>query len=127
MRITSRQTSARTLTDLTRAADRRHPVTITYVKANGTTTVRTIETREIRTTKAGNVILRAADRQSGELRTWRVDRIVSYTVHRTAYTVVLPETETPAAAPIVPSTPAALVAYEIARDERPTRRLAHAA
>jgi predicted DNA-binding transcriptional regulator YafY len=125
---TKHQTSGATLTDLTRAADRQFPVTITYVKADGTETIRTIETREIRTTKAGDIVLRAADRQSGELRTFRLDRIRSYTIHRTAYTVVLPEADRPATAPAAPTTAAALIAYEIARDERPTtRRLAHAA
>jgi predicted DNA-binding transcriptional regulator YafY len=122
MRITKHQTSAQTLADMYRAADRHHPVTITYTKADGSTTIRTIETREIRTTKAGDIVLRAADRQSGELRTFRVDRIRSYTVHRTAYTVVLPAADRPAVAPMVPSTPAALIAYEIARDERPVAR-----
>jgi predicted DNA-binding transcriptional regulator YafY len=118
---TKNQTSGATLTDLTRAADRHHPVTITYVKADGEVTVRTIETASIRTTKAGDIVLRAADRESGELRTWRLDRIVSYSIHRTAYTVALPETDCPTA-PAVPTTVAALIAYEIGRDERPARR-----
>jgi len=125
MRITKHQTEDRTLTDLARALDRRRPVTITYTKADGSETVRTIELYDLRTTKNGDVIVRAADRQSGEMRTFRVDRIRAYTLHRGRYTVVLPETPTAAA---MPSTPAALVAYEIARDERPTtRRLATAA
>jgi predicted DNA-binding transcriptional regulator YafY len=125
MKLTKNQTEQRTLADMYRALDRQHPVTVTYVKADGSTTVRTIEPTEIRTTKAGAVILRAADRQSGELRTFRADRIVSYTVHRTAYTVVLPAAEHPA--PVAPTTTAALVAYEIARDERPARHLTTAA
>lgn len=125
MRITAKQTSEKTLTDVARAMDRKQPVTITYIKADGSTTVRTIETQDIRMTKAGAIILRAADRQSGELRTFRLDRIQAYTIHRGRYVVALPEA--PVAAP-VPSTPAALVAFEIARDERPaTRRLAPAA
>lgn len=127
MKLTKNQTASRTLADMYRALDRKHPVTITYVKADGTTTVRTIELTEIRTTKAGAVILRAADRQSGELRTWRLDRIEAYTTHRTAYTVVLPDADRPATAPAAPSSVAALVAFEIARDERPVRHLATAA
>lgn len=121
MRITAQQTSEKTLTDLARAMDTRRPVTITYVKADGTTSVRTIELYDLKTTSKGHVIARAADRQSGEMRTWRLDRIVSYTLHRGRYTVVLPEAT--AAAP-QPTTPAALVAFEIARDERPGHRLA---
>jgi predicted DNA-binding transcriptional regulator YafY len=110
MRITKNQTSDRTLADMYRALDRQHPVTITYMKADGSETIRTIELTEIRSTKAGDVILRAADRQSGELRTFRADRIRAYTTHRTAYTVVLP------------ATVAALIAFEIARDEHTTAR-----
>lgn len=122
MRHTNRQDSEKTLADMYRALDRQHPVTITYVKADGTETIRTIEIREVRTTKAGDIILRAADRQSGELRTFRADRIVSYTTHRTAYVVALPETDRPTTTPAAPTSVAALVAYEIARDERTTAR-----
>lgn len=126
MRITKNQTSERTLTDLARAMDNRRPVTITYVKAEGEITIRTIEIQDLKTTKAGAIIARAADRQSGEMRTWRLDRIVSYTCHRGQYTVVLPEAETPA--PVVaPRSTAALVALELGRDERPVRRFAPAA
>lgn len=119
MRITANQTSEKTLTDLARAMDRKQPVTITYVKADGTETIRTVELYDLKTTSKGHVIARAADRQSGEMRTWRLDRIVSYTVSRGRYLVQLPEA--PAVAP-QPSTPAALIAFEIARDERPARR-----
>jgi predicted DNA-binding transcriptional regulator YafY len=120
VKVTKNQTEQATLTAMYRAADRHHPVTITYTKADGTITLRTIEIHDIRTTKAGDVILRAADRQTGELRTWRLDRIQAYTVHRTAYVVVLPETDRPAAP--APTTTAALVAFELARDEHPVRR-----
>lgn len=115
MKRTARQFSETTLADMYRAMDRRHPVTITYTKADGSETVRTVELAEIRTTKAGDVILRAADRQSGELRTFRADRIQAYTTHRTAYTVVLPASDRPAT-PVF-TAPAQLTAYEIARDE----------
>lgn len=126
MKLTKNQTEQATLAALLHAADKRHPVTITYTKADGTETLRTIEIAECRTTKQGAIILRAMDRTSGELRTWRLDRIVAYTIHRTAYTVPVPA-ECPAPAPIAPATPAALIAYEIARDERPTARYAPAA
>lgn len=126
MKLTKNQTSGATLAAMYRALDHKHPVTITYTKADGSTTVRTIEIADCRTTKAGHVILRAADRETGEMRTWRLDRIESYSVHRTAYTVPVPADETPTVTP-APSTPSALVAYEIARDERPATRYAHAA
>lgn len=127
MKLTKNQTEQATLADMYRALDRRFPVTVTYSKADGSTTIRTIEIADIKTTKAGAVILRAADRQTGEMRTFRLDRIESYTTHRTVYLVPVPADTTPAPT-VAPRTVAALVAYEIARDERPSRRhLAHAA
>jgi predicted DNA-binding transcriptional regulator YafY len=87
MRHTARETTTQTLTRLIKAADRQHPVTITYVKADGTTTVRTIETYDIAISNAGDVLLKAMDRQSGESRTFRLDRLVSYTIHRTSYQI----------------------------------------
>lgn len=126
MKLTANQPTGATLAAMYRALDRRHPVTITYVKKDGTTTLRTVELFEIRTTKTGGVLLRGMDRQTGEARSFLLAGLVAYTVHRTAYTVPVPADE-PAPHP-APSTPAALVAYEIARDERPAaRRYAHAA
>ncbi|MEE4541018.1 WYL domain-containing protein [Streptomyces sp. V4-01] len=122
MKLTKNQTTEQTLAAMYRATARRHPVTITYIKADGTETLRTIELADIRTTKAGDIILRAADRQTGELRTFRLDRIQAYTIHRTAYTVALPETGAPARALPATSSPAAVVAYELGRDDRPARR-----
>lgn len=125
MKHTSRQTSEKTTADMYRAMDARRPVTLTYTKADGTETVRTIEIFDIRTTKAGAVIIKAMDRQSGESRTWRIDRIQAYTLHRGTYQVERPED---------PTTPAFrqaddLTAYEIGRDDRTywTSRYDHAA
>lgn len=119
MRITANETQHHTLTRLLTAADRHHP--ITYTKADGTETLRTIEIYDVRTTKAGDVILKAMDRQSGESRTWRLDRIQSYTVHRTAYTVPHPADEEPTT-PAAPVTVEQLVARELDRDEPTTAR-----
>lgn len=121
MKTTTTETTAQTLTRLLAAADRHHPVTITYTKADGTQTVRTIEIHDARTTKAGAIILRAADRQSGEMRTFRLDRIQAYTVHRTAYTVERPATEPPTV-PAAPVTVAQFIERELDRDQ-PARRL----
>jgi predicted DNA-binding transcriptional regulator YafY len=74
-------------------------VTITYVKADGTETIRTIEIHDVIVTNAGDIILRAADRDTQEMRSFRLDRIVSYTVHRTAYTVPRPAADEPKARP----------------------------
>lgn len=89
MRHTANETQHQTLTRLITALDRRQPVTITYVKADGTTTVRTIEIFDIVVSAAGDILLKAMDRETGEARSFRLDadRLISYTVHRTAYTV----------------------------------------
>ncbi|MEY9876592.1 putative DNA-binding transcriptional regulator YafY [Streptacidiphilus sp. MAP12-33] len=84
---TSRETSEQTLNRLIRAWDRRRAVTLTYTKADGSETVRTIEITDVTTSKAGDVLIKAMDRASGELRTWRLDRIDAYTVHTTGYVV----------------------------------------
>lgn len=116
MKLTAHQTTSRTITDLCRAQDRRQPVTITYTKADGSETIRTIEIYDLRTTKAGDVIVKAMDRQSGESRTFRVDRIRSYTRHTGAtYQVERPVADTPAVP--APATVSELIARELDRDE----------
>lgn len=90
MRHTNRETSTQTLTRLITALDKQHPVTITYTKADGSETLRTIEIYDITVSAAGNIVLKAMDRETGEARSWRLDRLVSYTVHRTAYVIEHP-------------------------------------
>lgn len=137
MKHTSRQTSTATLTDLYRALDTQRPVTITYLKEekdeNGKTvkvtdengnktvklveTVRTIEAYDIHTTKAGNVVIKAMDRDSQESRTFRLDRIRAYTLHRGTYQVERPaETRGPELRVTV-NTPDEVVCRELARDD----------
>lgn len=95
MRHTKNETSTQTLTRLIKALDAKHPVTITYTKADGTETIRTIELADIIVTNAGDIVLRAADRDTQEMRSFRIDRLVSYTIHRTAYVVELPAADEP--------------------------------
>jgi predicted DNA-binding transcriptional regulator YafY len=96
MRHTKNETTTHTLTRLITALDRRQPVTITYTKADGTQTLRTIEIHDVIVTNAGDIVLRAADRDTQEMRSFRVDRIVSYTIHRSAsYAVALPADDEP--------------------------------
>jgi predicted DNA-binding transcriptional regulator YafY len=90
MRHTKNETSTQTLTRLITALDKQHPVTITYTKADGTETIRTIEIHDVLVTAAGDIVLRAMDRETGEMRSFRTDRIVSYSIHRSAYTVTRP-------------------------------------
>lgn len=120
MRNTAKQASSRTIADMYRAIDTKRPVTITYTKADGSETVRTIEPHDIRTTKNGDVIVKAADRQSGESRTFRIDRITAYTLHRGQFHVQMPAVEgEPVKVTVVAvNTPDELIAREIARDDR---------
>lgn len=95
MRRTANETSTQTLTRLIKALDAKHPVTITYIKADGTTTVRTIEAYDIVVSAAGDIVIKAMDRESGEARSWRLDRIESYSIHRTAYVIARPVADEP--------------------------------
>lgn len=95
MRHTANETSTTTLTRLIKALDAKHPVTITYVKADGTTTIRTIEVYDVVVSAAGDIVLKAMDRETGEARSFRLDRLVSYTVHRTAYVIARPAADGP--------------------------------
>jgi predicted DNA-binding transcriptional regulator YafY len=90
MRHTANETSTKTLARLIKALDVKHPVTITYTKADDTTTLRTVEIFDIVVSAAGDILLKAMDRETGEARSFRLDRLVSYTIHRTAYVVARP-------------------------------------
>lgn len=77
-----------TVMKLAKAIRRQHPVTIGYTKQyDGEDTVRTVEPTSLRITKDGNVIMGGRDRRSGAYRSFRVDMIADYTVHRTAFVV----------------------------------------
>jgi len=95
MRHTKNETSTQTLTRLIKALDRRQPVTLTYVKADGTETIRTVEAYDLVVSSAGDILLKGMDRETGEARSFRVDRIVSYSTHRTSYLVARPAADEP--------------------------------
>jgi predicted DNA-binding transcriptional regulator YafY len=90
MRRTKNETSTTTLTRLIKALDAKHPVTITYVKADESTTVRTVEIFDVVISNAGDILIKAMDRETGEARSFRLDRLISYTIHRTAYVIARP-------------------------------------
>ncbi|WP_097964927.1 hypothetical protein [Streptomyces sp. or20] len=129
MRHTNQQTSTKTLQDMERSIARRHLVTLTFLKeekdAAGKKTgrlvedVRSMELYDIRTTRAGHLILKGMDRATGEARTVRVDRLRAYTCHRMAFVLTRPEATTPAGAVIVVRSPAQLIARELGRDYLP--------
>lgn len=94
MKRTANETQLKTLTRLIGALDKQHPVTVTYTKADGTQTIRTIEIYDIKVSAAGDILIVAMDRETGERRDFRLDRIQTYTVHRTSYTITRePRTE----------------------------------
>lgn len=99
MRHTKNETTTQTLTRLITALDKQQPVTITYIKADDTTTIRTIEIYDIVVSNAGDILLKTMDRETGEARSFRIDRLVSYTIHRTAYTVARPAADEPKTRP----------------------------
>jgi hypothetical protein len=140
MRLTAKQTTTRTLTDLLRALDNRHAVTITYVDSKGDVTIRTIELHEVHA-KTGDYEIVAMCRLRNEQmktdptirtaqRSFDLSKVVSYTVHRMAYVLTRPEPTTyerPAPAPTDDAD--ALYIYELQRDPddadyTPRRKLA---
>ncbi|MDJ0460597.1 WYL domain-containing protein [Streptomyces sp. H27-C3] len=105
MRHTKNETTHQTLTRLINALDKQQPTTITYLKEekdeNGrktghlTETVRTVEIYDFYVSNAGDILAKAMDRETGERRDFRIDRLVSYTVHRTAYVIDRPTSDEP--------------------------------
>lgn len=140
MRITAKQTTTRTLTDLYRALGRQHAVTLTYLKPGETEpTVRTIEIMELRTTsvritktgevRGGGIVIIAMCRLRRERREFHLSGVLSYTTHRIGYVLEHPANTTyerPAPQPTHDAQ--ALFFYELARDQddadyRPRRKL----
>lgn len=116
-----------TASKLHRAVRKQFPVTVTYVTAEGEETVRTIEPRSLKLTRTGAVIVKALDRKSGEHRSFRLDRVLAYTVHRTRFLVPVPAKASAVPAPEVirvvtdvystePGTAASLEAPETIQD-----------
>ncbi|MFE9125029.1 WYL domain-containing protein [Streptomyces sp. NPDC007148] len=105
MRHNKNETTSQTLTRLIKAADRQHPVTITALKEekdeNGrktghlVRTLRTVEIYDFYVSAAGNIVLKVMDRETGEPREFRLDRLISYTVHRTSYRIARPAADEP--------------------------------
>lgn len=119
MKHTHQQTRLRTLTDLYRAADHQHAVTITYLKPGDThPTVRTVEIHDLRTTKAGGIVIIAMCRLRQAERQFHLSGIRSYTVHRIGYVLQRPAPTIYAHPAPAPTTDAqAFFLYELARDQ----------
>ncbi len=118
MKITAGQTTTRTLTDLIRAMDGQRATTITYVDSKGDESVRTIEIHNILTTSKGGLIVRAMCRTRGEMRTFTLEQIKAYTVHRIRFVLAVPEENAADVAPLAHFvfTAQELVDLELERD-----------
>lgn len=77
-----RKAGEKTLAHLLRAMEARQAVTIRYMKSSGEVSRRTIEVFGFEVTSAGNITMVAMDRRTDEVRTFRLDRITDYTLHR---------------------------------------------
>ncbi|WP_331728961.1 WYL domain-containing protein (plasmid) [Streptomyces sp. NBC_01259] len=119
MRHTNRQATTKTLTDLYRALDHANAVTITYLAPGDTEpTVRTVEIHEVRTTRAGGIVIVAMCRLRGDERQFAVSGIRAYTVHRMAFVLDRPApTKYVRPAPAPTADAQALFFYELSRDQ----------
>lgn len=61
-----------------RAMREQRTLTIVYTRANGSGTVRTVEPFTLTRNQDGDRYMRVMDRQSGESRTFRLDRVTAY-------------------------------------------------
>ncbi|GAA1590638.1 WYL domain-containing protein [Streptomyces globosus] len=118
MKITAGQTTTRTLTDLIRAMDGQRATTITYVDSKGEESVRTIEIHNILTTSKGGIIVRAMCRTRSEMRTFTLEQIKAYTVHRIRFVLTVPEDKAADALPLahLAVTAQELIDLELERD-----------
>ncbi|MFJ6784543.1 WYL domain-containing protein [Streptomyces yangpuensis] len=118
MKITAGQTTTRTLTDLIRAMDGQRATTITYVDSKGDESVRTIEIHNILTTSKGGIIVRAMCRTRGEMRSFTLEQIKAYTVHRIRFVLTVPEENAADVTPLAHfvATAQELVDLELERD-----------
>ena len=127
VKLTNRQSTTKTLTDLYRALANSRVVTITYLKPGETEpTVRTIEIYELRTASlkvtkkrisGGGILIVAMCRLRGERREFHLSGVLSYTVHRMSYVLTMPENTTYEAPEPQPADDVqALFFYELARD-----------
>jgi predicted DNA-binding transcriptional regulator YafY len=125
MKHADHQATRRTLADLERARARRTPVTMDVLKAEKdergrrtgrlVRTIRTLEIYAITTTTAGHLLIEGMDRESGEWKHFRVDRILTYRVHHRARFVLTPPAERKPAP--MPETAERIIAAELARDD----------
>ena len=73
---------AKTLAHLLAAMDAQRAVTLRYVDQSGKVSRRAVELHAIEVTASGAVVVRGWCRRRAEVRTFRLDRVTAYTLHR---------------------------------------------
>ncbi|MBQ1081591.1 WYL domain-containing protein [Nocardiopsis sp. B62] len=77
--------TSRTLAHLLGAMDAQRAVTLRYVDRDGQVSRRAVELHSVEVTANGDVVVRGWCRRRGEVRTFRLDRISAYRLHRVAH------------------------------------------
>lgn len=77
--------TSRTLAHLIGAMDAQRAVTLRYVDAGGKVSRRAVELHAIEVTASGAVVVRGWCRRRGEVRTFRLDRVTHFRLHRAAH------------------------------------------
>ncbi|MFH8295004.1 hypothetical protein [Streptomyces sp. NPDC018059] len=100
MKRTAKQTTLRTLEDLHKTLRRERPVTLQALKEEKdergrktgrlVETLRTLELYDLTSTDDGHILIHGMDRETGQKRSFRLDRLLAYTVHRIAYRIERP-------------------------------------
>lgn len=108
--------------DILKAMRLRRPMTLTYTRANGSVTVRTVEPYMFTKNADKDPYFRAMDRESTEPRTFRLDRIVAYTVHgnKSRHLLTVPESKPKSGVPTAAETKRAAVYAREDIEQRPT-------
>lgn len=75
------------LADIRKAIRKGLPVTLDYGLRGENGTLRTVELYEECVNKSGEIYFRGMDRTTGLPRSWRMDRIRAYTVHRSSFII----------------------------------------
>lgn len=126
MKHTAKQTTLRTLEDLYKALHRQRPVTLHALKDEKdehgrktgrlVETLRTLELYDLTSTDDGHILIHGMDRESGQKRAFRLDRLLAYTVHRIAYRIERPAPQADDERPEF-ADEADFIAWEIARTD----------
>ncbi len=92
--------TSRTLAHLIGAMDAQRAVTLRYVASDGKVSRRAVELHSVQVTASGAVVVRGWCRRRGEVRTFRLDRVSHYRIHRVEHLADYRCPVTPVADPV---------------------------